>query len=170
MLGDVGSWLLGGIAIAALIGVFVPEDFFIRYLGNETLSLFIMLIIGIPIYICASASTPVVAALILKGLSPGAALVFLLAGPATNAATITVVTRYFGHKATAVYVLTISACSLVLGWLTNLLYQGLDLDILSWVESGTAESASSWASVAAIALLLLICRRFLPNRKGCCGS
>ncbi len=170
LLGDIGSWLLGGIAIAALIGAFVPDDFFVRYLGNETLSLFIMLIVGIPIYICASASTPVAAALILKGLSPGAALVFLLAGPATNAATITVVTRYFGHQATAVYVLTISVCSLVLGWLTNLLYHALGLDILSWVDGGGIEADSPWYIVAAVVLLMLIFRRLLPKKNGCCGT
>jgi uncharacterized membrane protein YraQ (UPF0718 family) len=76
--------------------VSVPDDFFLRYMGSEALSLLIMLGVGIPIYICASASTPVAAALVLNGLSPGAALVFLLAGPATNAATLTVVARYFG--------------------------------------------------------------------------
>ncbi|NOQ42097.1 MAG: SO_0444 family Cu/Zn efflux transporter, partial [Desulfuromusa sp.] len=97
LLGDIGKWLLLGIGVAGVIATLVPDDFFIRYLDNEFLSLLIMLGIGIPIYICASASTPVAAAPVLKGLSPGAALVFLSAGPATNAATITVMSRYFGR-------------------------------------------------------------------------
>ena len=87
LLKDIGGWLLLGILIAGIISYFVPVNFVDRYLGGEYSSLLIMLIIGIPLYICASASTPIAAALVLKGLSPGAALVFLLAGPATNAAT-----------------------------------------------------------------------------------
>ncbi len=77
-------------------------------------------LIGIPIYICASASTPIAAALILKGISPGAALVFLLAGPATNAATLTLVGRFWGRAATTVYLISIAVCSLALGGLTDL--------------------------------------------------
>ena len=78
---------------------------------------------GIPLYICASASTPIAAALILKGISPGAALIFLLAGPATNAATVTLVARFWGKRATAVYLLSIAACSLLLGWGTDAIYR-----------------------------------------------
>ncbi|SHJ83436.1 Predicted permease [Malonomonas rubra DSM 5091] len=125
-------------------------------MGNEALSLLIMLGVGIPIYICASASTPVAAALVLKGLSPGAALVFLLAGPATNAATLTVVARYFGKQATMVYLASIALASLALGWLTNRLYGWLGLDITQWVNEVSDATDSMYMQGAALLLLALI--------------
>jgi uncharacterized membrane protein YraQ (UPF0718 family) len=163
LLKDIGSWLLLGIVIAGVISYLVPDDFFTRYLGNELLSLLIMLVVGIPLYICASASTPVAAALVLKGLSPGAALVFLLAGPATNAATITVVARYFGRAATMLYLVSISLCSLGLGWLTNRLYAWSGLDITQWVSEVGAAAESPVMVAAAVALLLLLARCYWPR-------
>lgn len=115
-----------------------------------------MLVIGIPLYICASASTPVAAALVLKGISPGAALVFLLAGPATNAATLTVVMRYFGRQATLVYLVAIAGCSLALGWLTNRIYDFLGLDISMWVHKMDDMADSPFMQMSAVILLLLI--------------
>lgn len=128
------------------------------------LSLLIMLGVGIPLYICASASTPVAAALVLKGLSPGAALVFLLAGPATNAATITVVLRYFGKGATLIYITSIAVCSLALGWLTNRLYDWLELDISRWVSDIGDVSDSVLMQGSAILLILLILRSVIATR------
>ncbi len=170
LLGDIGKWLLLGIAIAGVIAYFVPDDFFTRYLGNELLSLLIMLGVGIPLYICASASTPVAAALVLKGLSPGAALVFLLAGPATNAATITVVARYFGRAATIVYLSSIALCSLALGLLTNRLYAWSGLDITRWVSKAGAAAEPPVMVVSAVALILFLARCYWPRKKAAeCG-
>jgi hypothetical protein len=123
-----------------------------------------MLGVGIPLYICASASTPVAAALVLKGLSPGAALVFLLAGPATNATTITVVVRYFGKTATFIYLSSIAVCSLALGWLTNRIYGWLRLDISHWVSDIDDVSDSVFMQGAAILLLSLILRSVMAKR------
>ncbi len=165
LLGDIGKWLLLGIVIAGIIASLVPDDFFIRYMGNEYVSLLIMLGVGIPLYICASASTPVAAALVLKGLSPGAALVFLLAGPATNAATMTVVVRYFGKQATLIYLVSIALCSLLFGWLTNRLYAWLELDITQWVSDSGDVTDSVLMQVAAVVLLALIARSVFLLRK-----
>ncbi len=150
--------MLLGIAIAGLISYFVPEDFFGRYLAGEFSSLLIMLVVGIPLYICASASTPVAAALVLKGISPGAALVFLLAGPATNAATVTIVGKFWGRRATGVYLFAIAACSLLLGWLTNRLYGWAGWEITDWVQRPVATEEPLLATAAAVVLLLLIVR------------
>ena len=122
-----------------------------------------MLVIATPLYVCATASTPIAAALVLKGLSPGAALVFLLAGPATNAATITVVSRVIGKKATVIYVFSIMMCSLAMGGLVNLVYSVLGLDILSWVAQSQTESHGFIAYTATIVLLLFIGRGFLTK-------
>jgi uncharacterized membrane protein YraQ (UPF0718 family) len=169
---DLGKWLLLGIAIAGVIAYGVPDDFFLRHLNNGFVSLLVMLGIGIPLYICASASTPVAAALVLKGLSPGAALVFLLAGPATNAATLTVVSRYLGKAATVVYVLSIAVCSLLFGWLTNAFYAWAGLDITRWVSDLGSATESPWMVAFAIVLVLLLARCYLPRRtvaKSCCS-
>lgn len=173
LLGDIGSWLLAGIALAGVITYFVPGDFFTRYLHSEPLSLLVMLAVGIPLYICATASTPVAAALVLKGLSPGAALVFLLAGPATNAATVTVVARYFGKAATAIYLCAIAVCAVAFGWLTDRLYAWSGLDLArSLGRTGGGWSAPSPPMVGAALVLLLLLfrcywRRAKAAGKGC---
>jgi len=86
-----------------------------------------MLIFGIPLYICASASTPIAAAMILKGMSPGAALVFLLVGPATNITSLSVLFSILGKKGTIVYLLSISFFSICCGLVTDWIYQLLNL-------------------------------------------
>ncbi len=155
---DIGKWLLLGIVIAGVISYLLPEDFFLRYLSGEFLSLLIMLGVGIPLYICASASTPIAAALVLKGLSPGAALVFLLAGPATNAATLTVVGRFWGRAATLTYLASIAVCSLLLGWLTNRVYAWSGADLSTWVQDLGERADSPLMLASALLLLLLLAR------------
>ncbi len=172
LLKDVGSWMLLGVLIAAVLATLIPDDFFALLFEHQNASLFLMLLVGIPLYMCASASTPIAAALVLKGLSPGAALVFLLAGPATNVATLTVVARFWGRRATAVYLAVIACCSLVFGWLVNEFYAWAGLDIHRWVTQAPGEAASWWNSAAAVLLLLLIMRAFWTARRvdDCCGS
>jgi len=174
LLKDIGSWILLGVIIAGLISYFVPDEFFASFFTGELSSLFVMLLVGIPLYICASASTPIAAALILKGVSPGAALVFLLAGPATNAATITIVGRFWGRKATVVYLLSISICSLLIGWLTNRLYAFTGWDISQSISVVDAHEPSLFSSVAAILLFALILRSWLPwlttGKGSCCEN
>ena len=128
LLRDIAKWFILGIIIAGMISYFVPEEWIINHLKDGWLAMLLMLLIGIPMYICASASTPIAAALILKGMSPGVALVFLLAGPATNAATILTVGKFLGQRALAIYLISICACSIGLGLLLNQLYWVLSLD------------------------------------------
>ena len=170
LLKDIGGWLLLGVLIAGLVATLVPDGFFAMLFEYQAASLVLMLLVGIPLYMCASASTPIAAALVLKGLSPGAALVFLLAGPATNAATLTVVARFWGRKATLVYLSVIACCSLVLGWLVNEFYAWAGLDITRWVTTSETHAVSVWGNLAALVLLFLIGRAFWVSRKttGCC--
>lgn len=125
--GDIVVWFFIGVGIAALITVVIPEDVMISLLGGGFNSMIIMLIVGIPLYICATASTPVAAALILKGVSPGAALVFLLVGPATNITSISVLFNILGKKSTAVYLIVLSVSAVIAGLLVDSLYQALDI-------------------------------------------
>jgi len=163
LLSDIGPYLLAGIAIAGLITWLIPDGFVEQHLGSGITSMLIMLAAGIPLYVCASASTPVVAALALKGLSPGAALVFLMVGPATNAATITVIARLLGRPVAIMYVSVIALCALAMGMTVNVLYAWLAIDISAWTV-GAQHSSDGWFSMlAAIALLALIARSVIKK-------
>ncbi|MBT4287645.1 MAG: SO_0444 family Cu/Zn efflux transporter [Deltaproteobacteria bacterium] len=112
---DIALWFMIGIALAALISMFLSPDMIETYFGNQYLSMALMLIIATPLYVCATSSTPIAAAFLLKGVSPGAVLVFLLAGPATNAASIAVINKVIGKKATAIYLANIMIVSVIIG-------------------------------------------------------
>lgn len=112
---DISTWLIVGLVIAAIISVLVPDDFFANKIPNQFVGMLAILLISGPIYICATASVPVAAVLMLKGFSPGAALVLLMAGPATNAATITMIGKVLGKKSLISYVGTVIAGALLSG-------------------------------------------------------
>jgi uncharacterized protein len=154
LLGPIANSLLVGILLAGVIGALIPSDFVEGYLGGTFTSMLIMLLLGIPLYVCASASTPIAAALILKGLSPGAALVFLLTGPATNAMSIATVTKIVGKRATVIYLATIAAVSLLLGLLLNLLVASTPLPIISTHQH---EILPAWLKLAgSVGLTLML--------------
>jgi hypothetical protein len=119
LVGDIWKWLLIGTLIGGIIAYAVPDTFIEGYLGRGFAAMLIMLVVGIPMYVCATGSIPIAAALMLKGMSPGAALVFLLAGPATNAITITVVSKELGKGATALYVFCVAVMSVFAGVIFN---------------------------------------------------
>ena len=98
MMEDIGKWLVIGLIIAGLITVFVPDSFFTIFRGNTLMSMLLVLCIAIPMYICATGSIPIAVALMLKGLTPGAALVLLMAGPACNMASILVINKVLGRR------------------------------------------------------------------------
>jgi len=122
LMDDIWKWLVIGTLIGGAIAYAIPDTFIQNYLGKGWQAMLIMLVVGIPMYVCATGSIPIAAALMLKGMSPGAALVFLLAGPATNAVTITVVSKELGKGATALYVLCVAAMSVMSGVLFNMVW------------------------------------------------
>ena len=172
LLKDLAPWLGAGFAVAGLITAAVPDGFVGRYLGPGPLSYLAMLALGVPLYICATASTPIAAALLLKGLSPGAALVFLLAGPATNATTITALSGTLGGRTTARYVLAISAVSVGMGALLDTLYAGPALATLRYAGAGGEVLPASLNAACAVVLVALCLGAFLPGRGsgGCSGT
>jgi len=128
-LDDIAPQFIVGIVIAGLISYFIPDDFFAGSIFSQgILSMLIMIVIGVPMYICATASIPIAVALMLKGFSPGAAFVFLAVGPATNAASFTVLAKSLGKKIVSIYILSIIISSLVFGYLLNYLFDVLELD------------------------------------------
>ena len=112
---DIVKWLFIGLLLAALLSVLIPDNFFQDKIQSDFLGMIILLLISVPLYVCATASVPIAAVLIMKGLSPGAALVFLMAGPATNIATITVLRSVFGTKTLLSYLFTIIAGAILSG-------------------------------------------------------
>jgi hypothetical protein len=119
---DIGRSLLIGVLIAALISALLPAEALPGILGGGIVSMLIMMAAGIPVYVCATASVPIAAALIAKGVSPGAALVFLMTGPATNAATIVTIGRVMGKRTAAIYILTVAGCAIGAGLLLDAIY------------------------------------------------
>ena len=125
MIRDIGLRLVIGLVVAALIQVVVPDRFFLQFGSQPLLQMLVILIIAIPMYICSTGSIPVAAALMMKGLSPGAALVMLMAGPAVNLASILVVHKSMGRRFTSIYLLTIVGFAIGFGLLLNV--TGLEL-------------------------------------------
>ena len=128
LLDDVAWWLALGIFLSAIAQVAIPADLFEGAWAGGWASLLLMLVLSIPLYTCASSSTPMAAALALKGLSPGAILVFLLAGPATNIGSVVVLLKVFGRRAVAVYLAAVVIVTLAAGVALNGLYRALGVD------------------------------------------
>lgn len=160
--GDLAGSFFFGLLIAGLVAVLVPDDFFQAYLGGGLSSMLVMLVFGIPLYICATASTPIAAAFILKGVSPGAVLVFLLVGPATNIATITVLTRLLGKRSTALYLIAIAMVSLLFGLALDQIYSALGISAQASVGQA-AEVTPDWLRTMATVLVLLLSVRPLAR-------
>ena len=150
---DLAAWFLIGLVLAGLITVLIPPDIFGKYLGSGLPAMLLMLAIGIPLYICATASTPIAAALILKGVSPGAALVFLLAGPATNMASLTVLIGVLGKRATAIYLSSIAICAVLFGLIVDQVYASLGISAQAMVGQAS-EIVPEWAGLLGAIIIL----------------
>ena len=150
---ELSGWIVIGFILAGAITLWLPQDLTSRYLGGGFATMLFMLAAGIPTYICATASTPVAAALIMKGVSPGAALVFLLAGPATNLASLTVLSKVLGRRGVIVYLGSIATFSVLLGLATDWLYSFLGISLQARLAAATSELLPSWLHLGTALLL-----------------
>lgn len=162
---DIGRALLLGILLSGLLGALVPEDFFTRYIRSEWLSMLAVLTLGIPLYVCSTGSIPIALAMIGMGLSPGAALVFLITGPATNAATITTVLQTMGRRVMTIYLLTLTGCSLAAGWLLNRI---LPAQVITEHVHQHAAGTGWFEQVCALILSGLLLSALIPRKKKQC--
>jgi uncharacterized protein len=156
LLRSLWGWLAFGVVVSAAIGYFLPADglaAFNAYGGAA--AMLIALIIGMPLYVCALASVPIAAALVQAGFPPGAALVFLIAGPATNLATMGAVYRVLGKRTLGIYLATIAIGSIACG----LLFDGL-IENPTIGESGHEHHTPAWWAVASVIILLALVARF----------
>lgn len=115
MVQNIGKWLVIGLVIAAAITVFVPDGFFTFFAGYPILAMLAVVIVAVPMYVCSTGSIPIALSLMLKGLSPGAAFVLLMAGPAANFASIIIVSKSLGKRAAAIYLGTIVVGAIAIG-------------------------------------------------------
>ena len=118
LLEDIVVWLLIGLALAAAIKTWVPTDFLTQW-GDGVVAMLVMALIGIPMYICATASTPLAVGFLAAGLSPGAVLVFLMAGPATNVSTMGMIRQEMGMRTLVLYLFSVISASIGFGYALN---------------------------------------------------
>jgi len=158
MMQSIGRWLLIGLVVATLITVLLPDDFFSTYARWPLLNMFIIVLVAVPMYVCATGSIPIAAALMLKGMSPGCALVLLMAGPAANLASMFVVNKAFGRKATIIYLLSIIGGAIGFGVLVDYL-PGMREHFINALPCHVMQHhmATSWfTTVCSILLLAMI--------------
>ena len=169
MMQDIGRWLVLGLVVAGLITVFVPDSFFSLFADKPLASMLMVLLFAVPMYLCATGSIPIAVALMLKGLSPGTALVLLMAGPAVNVASLLVIGKVMGRRSLFTYLFSIVGCAILFG---------LGIDYLLPREWFTASlekihschscgEISYFNTVCSIVLALLLANAFIQRyRKG----
>ena len=165
---DIGRALLVGLVLAAVISAALPPKCFAGVLGGGIGAMVIMMLAGMPIYVCATASIPVVAALIAKGLSPGAALVFLMTGPATNAAAIVTIWRVLGRRTAVVYLLTVAFSALGAGVLLDFIFDAGQVPPPGPAMGWMLPEPVKWA--CAVVLLGVLAGAIFPRRPGAEGA
>jgi hypothetical protein len=151
-----------GVLVAGVISAVVPEDFLPQVMGTGIGAMLVMVLFGIPLYVCATASVPIAAAMILKGISPGAALVFLMTGPASNAATVAVIWKVLGRRMALLYLAVIAVSALVFGLLLDHI---LSLYPVSQAVLSHRMMPESLQSVFAIVLLGVLGYAMFPRRN-----
>ncbi len=162
LIDDAGKWILIGVIAGGIIGFIIPGDFIEQYLGNPLLAYPIMLLISIPMYICATGSIPIAAALIIKGMTPGAGLIFLIAGPATNTATLAFVSGKLGKRILFIYLFSIIITALLFGLIVDHIWKisGEDMNLIT----GGMKMLPMWLKIfSAVILSGLMIRAIAKN-------
>ncbi len=174
MMQDIGKWLMMGLIVAGLITVFVPDSFFAMFADKPLLSMLLVLAFAVPMYLCATGSIPIAVALMLKGLSPGTALVLLMAGPAVNVASVLVISKVMGRRTMLLYL-----AAIIIGAISF----GLGIDYLlprEWFTASLAQihqcadHAPSYFHIGSTVLLVLLLmnafiRKYFHRQTCSCG-
>ena len=159
LLKDTGPSLLFGIFLGGVISFLVPKELVSEHLGYGLLPMLIMLIVGLPMYVCATASIPIAASLMLKGLAPGAAFVFLLAGPATNIVTMSVIAKSMGKRALVIYLSSIIIAAISMGGALNFFWENFPVSTGAFHSDHAGEMLPVWiTALSSIFLAVLIGR------------
>jgi len=161
---DTGKWLLIGVIVGGIIGYWVSPEIISKYLGKPQIAYPLMLLIGIPMYVCATGSIPIAASLILKGMSPGAGLVFLFAGPATNTATLSFVGGKLGKKTLLIYLFSIIFTSIIFGLLIDYIWRifGRNINLII----GNMSMLPDWFKIGSAVILVFLILKGIFKKTG----
>ena len=163
---DIGSSLVVGIAIAGAMSAFVPQGQLHLYVGGGILSILLLMAVGVPLYVCATASVPIAAGFMHMGASPGAALAFLIAGPATNAATLTTVWKVLGRRTAVLYLISVAVSAIGCGLLLDWLIPAAETALPRLGEHvHTAVNGGWWTRSAAVVLLAVLGLSYLSKAR-----
>jgi len=162
LLSDITKWLLIGLLLAAAIKTWVSTDFLLQW-GDGFAAMLVMAVVGIPMYICATASTPLAAGFLAAGLSPGAILVFMLAGPATNIATMGMIRQEMGTSVLVAYLFSLFTASISIGYLANWLIAKFGFVIPEVVANAHEMNTSIIYILSAVLLAGLMARNWLKK-------
>lgn len=167
LVGSIGGWLVTGLIIAALITVYVPDDFFDVFGKYPLPAMLCVLIVAIPMYICATGSIPIAMSLMLKGLSPGTALVMLMAGPAANFASFALIRREMGTRPAALYILAVGAGAILFGLLIDYVLPSSLFDISHTAAGCDRHMAelSTFGTICSAILIALLIFTFIKNHR-----
>lgn len=167
---DISVQFFWGLLVAGAIAFFVPDDFFAQYFkGNDLLAMFTVLLLGIPMYVCATASIPVAVTLMMKGFSAGVAYVFLVSGPVSNAASIAILSKTLGKKSLLVYIGIVTITAIVFGYILNEIFSTTGVDPhaqMSHIHSHKMDFSLWQFLLSSFFFLLLILsyfRKFIHN-------
>ena len=180
MIDSYGKWLMIGLLVAAAITTFVPDSAFVLFKEYYILNILLILLISVPMYICATGSIPIALSLIMKGISPGAAFVFLMAGPATNFASLIILKKELGTRKTAIYLFTIVVGAILCAIFIDFVLPSAWFLTPRVVSDGSdccagAPLESSWLQIgssivfALLYIYTLIAKQFKQKESCCCG-
>ena len=170
LLRDFMLWLMIGLFFAAAVTTLVPADFLAQY-GQGVLPMLLVVLVSIPMYVCATASTPIAVGLLLSGITPGAALVFMLTGPATNIATLMVIKKELGGKELVLYLISITVSAVACGLLLDLLFSYFDwqLNLSLGQHEGVMGTLYQLSALILAGLIFYqVYKKWMPQGRDCC--
>lgn len=166
MMEDIGKWLAIGLVVAGIITAAVPNSWFNIFQDNTLYSILFVLVFSIPMYLCATGSIPIAMALMLKGLTPGAALVLLMAGPACNAASILVVGKVLGKRTLLIYLVSIVMGAIVFGYVIDYMLPREWFNApISHYAACHKEGVGLFSYLCTAFLLVCLVRAFWPRKQ-----
>ncbi len=166
MVASVGKWLVIGLVVAALITVYVPESFLVSLSDRPLIAMLAMIAVAVPMYVCATGSIPVAMSLVVKGLNPGAAFVLLMAGPAANFASMMVLGRSIGKKATAIYIISVIVTALLFGMIVDYVFPSEWFSALKGTAVTSCHAEFGWFEITCTVLLLVaLAYSFMSSRS-----
>lgn len=155
LLGDISKWLVIAIIAAGVMNTFIDPSALERF-GSGLPAMLVMLVVGVPLYLCATASTPIAAALLLAGVSPGTVLVLLLAGPATNIGSIGLLRKELGGRVVAAYLAAIAVCSIGMGLALDAVVGAFDDMMVTPTSAGHERHLFPHGFAVAATVLLIV--------------